>query len=136
MHYLYLHVSSSGKSTNFTCCNNNIRFYAEYQLECKLEHLIHTQIVTDCLFVLQKPIRTSSDGDSQIISYRLWWASEQNNYESVLIDGSNTQYTLIGLTGSTTYSLKVQAYTKGGFGPNSTVIELATFAGMLWYKVY
>ncbi|KAI6652045.1 Down syndrome cell adhesion molecule-like protein Dscam2 isoform X6 [Oopsacas minuta] len=75
-----------------------------------------------------KPAQAYSDGDSIIISYRLWWTSTEENYESVLVDGTITRYTLMGLLASTKYSVKVQAYTEGGFGPNSTIIEVVTYA--------
>ena len=74
------------------------------------------------------------DGDSQITSYRVWWGQILDNnkivYSFDTVDGSVRSYRLDNLSPSSRYSIKVQAYTIGGPGPNSTRVEAATFPGI------
>ena len=86
------------------------------------------QLFTNCI-ISQKPELAFSDGDTQIVGYRLWWTSKEDNYKFALVDGSVTRFTLLDLIADTIYSLKVQAKTGGGYGPNSTLIEAMTYPG-------
>ena len=67
------------------------------------------------------------------MGYRLWWASTEDNYKFALIDGSITRFTLLDLTPNTRYSLKAQANTEGGYGPNSTIVVVMTYPGNISY---
>lgn len=63
-------------------------------------------------------------GDSEILSYNLYWDDASTNLDIELIDAIATTFTVTGLVGGNNYQFKVRARNIYGYGAFSDVFLL------------
>lgn len=62
------------------------------------------------------PLVAPKTGNSDIITYNLYWDNGVGDVTIELIDSLVTEYSLVGLTGGTLYQYKVRAQNIYGYG--------------------
>ena len=68
----------------------------------------------------------STTGNSEVLSYNLWWDDGSGTVNIDLIDELITSYIVEGLSGGEEYKFQVRARNIYGYGPLSDVLTVIT----------